>query len=90
MTASSAAWPQVGGGRSEVRRTERELVVWYESLLDEIAGELSAANYQAALQIAGAPDRIRGYEQIKLRNAQATRDYVERKRIELREVPASA
>jgi indolepyruvate ferredoxin oxidoreductase len=77
-------------GRSEVRRTERELVAWYETLLDEISAELSPANYQAALQIAGAPDRIRGYEQIKLRSAQATRDYVERKRAELREVPASA
>jgi indolepyruvate ferredoxin oxidoreductase len=77
-------------GRSEVRRTERELVAWYESLLEEIGSELSPANYQTALQIAGAPDRIRGYEQIKLRSAQATRDYVERKRTELREVPASA
>jgi indolepyruvate ferredoxin oxidoreductase len=77
-------------GGSEVRRIERELVGWYESILDEVAGELSAANYQAALQIAGAPDRIRGYEQVKLRSVQATREYVERKRQELHEVQASA
>ena len=41
-------------------------------------------------QLAAAPDRIRGYEGIKLRNARAVREQVERKRAELTEVTATA
>jgi indolepyruvate ferredoxin oxidoreductase len=77
-------------GRSEVRRVERELIAWYEGLLDEIVFELAPANYGAAVQLAAAPDRIRGYEGIKLRNARAVREQVERKRAELTEVTATA
>ena len=77
-------------GRTEVRRTERELIGWYEALLDEVVRELTAANHPVALQLAGAPDRIRGYEEVKLRNVRAVREYVQQKRAELRRLPASA
>jgi len=77
-------------GRTEVRRLERELVGWYEDLVDEILGTLTPATYQVAVQLAGAPDRIRGYEQLKVRSALAAREFVERKRPELRGVAASA
>jgi hypothetical protein len=36
------------------------------------------------------PDRIRGYEHIKVRNAQATLDYVGRRRVGLRQAAAPA
>jgi indolepyruvate ferredoxin oxidoreductase len=77
-------------GRTPVRRLERELVGWYEDLVDEILRELSPATHEAAVQLAGVPDRIRGYEQIKVRSAQAAREYVDRRRPELRGVAASA
>src|SRR5262249_35200348 len=77
-------------GRTPVRRLERELVGWYEELVDEMMRELSPATYEAAVQVAGVPDRIRGYEQLKVRSARAAREYVERRRPELRGVAASA
>jgi indolepyruvate ferredoxin oxidoreductase len=76
-------------GRTRVRRTERDLVVWFEALLDEVVRELTAGNYEVALQLVSAPDRIRGYEEIKLRSAAATREHVERRRPELRSGAAS-
>jgi indolepyruvate ferredoxin oxidoreductase len=77
-------------GRTEVRRLERELVGWYEGLLDEVLRELSPRSYRVAVELAGVPDRIRGYEGIKLRTARAAREHAERKRLELREGAASA
>ncbi|HSR26607.1 MAG TPA: DUF6537 domain-containing protein, partial [Candidatus Eisenbacteria bacterium] len=71
-------------GRTEVRRLERELVGWYEALLGEILRELSPGTHALAVQLAGAPDRIRGYEGVKLRSARAAREWVERRRAELR------
>jgi indolepyruvate ferredoxin oxidoreductase len=77
-------------GGTEVRRLERELVGWYEELVGEILRELTPATHELAVQLAGVPDRIRGYEELKLRSARAAREYVERKRAELRGVAASA
>jgi indolepyruvate ferredoxin oxidoreductase len=77
-------------GRTEVRRLERELIGWYEGLLDEIARELTPGTYRLAVQLASAPDRIRGYEQIKQRNAQAALDYVSRRRVGLSRTAESA
>ena len=63
-------------GRSRVRREERSLVSWYEGVLVQVAAALTAGNYLAAVEIAKAPDAIRGYEEIKLRNAAKTRERV--------------
>lgn len=76
-------------GRTQVRRLERELVGWYEGLLAELCRELSPSNYRLAVQLAAAPDRIRGYEGIKLRSARAVREQVERRRPELRGLAVS-
>jgi indolepyruvate ferredoxin oxidoreductase len=71
-------------GRTALRRLERELVGWYESLLEEICAELTPANWKVAVELAEAPDRIRGYESIKERSVAMVREYVERKREQLR------
>src|SRR5262249_42077701 len=71
-------------GRTEVRRLERELVGWYEALVDEALRELSPGTHQLAVQLAGVPDRIRGYEQLKVRSARAAHEHVERERPGLR------
>ncbi|MCZ6462694.1 MAG: indolepyruvate ferredoxin oxidoreductase family protein [Proteobacteria bacterium] len=54
-------------GRSEVRRVERELVVWYEDVLCELTERLRTLGIEAATRIAGHAGAIRGYEAIKLR-----------------------
>ncbi|MBV9151667.1 MAG: indolepyruvate ferredoxin oxidoreductase family protein [Alphaproteobacteria bacterium] len=77
-------------GRTEVRRLERELVGWYDGLVDEILRELTPATHEVAVRLAATPDRIRGYEAIKVRSARAAREYVERTRPQLRGVAASA
>ncbi|MDQ6773315.1 MAG: indolepyruvate ferredoxin oxidoreductase family protein [Candidatus Dormibacteraeota bacterium] len=70
-------------GRTEVRRTERELIGWYEGLMAEVAAELTPAGHRTAVQLLAAADRIRGYEEIKMRNVRTVREHVERKRAEL-------
>ncbi len=52
-------------GRTEERRTERKLIVEYETLIDELLAKLSPANHRLAVQIASVPDQIRGYGHIK-------------------------
>ena len=37
---------------------------------------LTAGNHEMAIEIAGAPDAIRGYEEIKMRNAAKVRERV--------------
>ncbi len=55
-------------GYSEERRRERALLKDYESLLEEIAGNLTQANHPTAVQLASLPEKIRGYGHIKERN----------------------
>jgi indolepyruvate ferredoxin oxidoreductase len=52
-----------------VRRAERELVVWYEQLLETVARELGPDNAARALEIVSAASEIRGFEELKLRRA---------------------
>ena len=63
-------------GRTRVRREERALVRWYEGVLDQVMDTLTVDNHEMAIEIAGAPDAIRGYEGIKLRNAARVRERV--------------
>ncbi len=60
-------------GRTQVRRLERDLIDWYRGLLAELRAGLTAANHGLAVEVASVPDRIRGYEGIKLANAEAAR-----------------
>ena len=55
-------------GYAAVRRRERELIAWYEDLLETTLRSLSAENFAAALELLRLPDGIRGYEAVKLRS----------------------
>ena len=61
-------------GRTQVRRTERTLVGEYRALVGQLLSGLTTANHALAVEIAGLPDLVRGYEEIKLRNVTAYRD----------------
>ncbi len=55
-------------GWASLRRRERKLIDWYEQTLRAVLDGLSEENFDDAVQIARSPDRIRGYEQIKLQS----------------------
>lgn len=55
-------------GRTDERRKERALVAAYFDLVDEFAETLSAANADAAVELAKLPDDIRGFGHVKERN----------------------
>ena len=55
------------------RRIERALVIDYESMIEALVPRLSSENLALAIQIAGVPDRIRGYGHIKLASIAAAR-----------------
>jgi indolepyruvate ferredoxin oxidoreductase len=59
-------------GRTEVRREERALLAEYRDVITRLAEGLTADNHARAVEIAGLPDMIRGYEDVKLGNV---RDY---------------
>jgi indolepyruvate ferredoxin oxidoreductase len=60
-------------GRQTSRREERELITWYDALLDRILGEISQATMPILVELAELPSTIRGYEQVKSRNAAKAR-----------------
>ncbi|MGE5134000.1 MAG: indolepyruvate ferredoxin oxidoreductase family protein [Gemmatimonadota bacterium] len=61
-------------GRTAVRRTERALITEYRATLDRLLAGLTPENHELAAEIAGLPDLVRGYEEIKLGNVAAYRD----------------
>jgi indolepyruvate ferredoxin oxidoreductase len=61
-------------GRTQVRRTERSLVSEYRAVVGQLLSGLSTANHALAVEIAGLPDLVRGYEEIKLGNVTAYRN----------------
>jgi indolepyruvate ferredoxin oxidoreductase len=58
-------------GFTRVRRLERALSAEYQGLVGDLADDLRAGNHDLAVEIAGLPDLIRGYEAIKIRGAEA-------------------
>jgi len=52
-------------GYTAERRTERELIAWYEGLIDRMLGQLDAARLPDLVTIARAPMEIRGYGPVK-------------------------
>ncbi len=52
-------------GYAQVRREERELIVWYRNLIEQVLIKLTPENLPTAIEIASLPDQIRGYEKIK-------------------------
>src|SRR5579883_1062764 len=55
-------------GRSEERKIERQLVVAYEALVDEIIGGLTQDNHATAIELASIPAEIRGFGHVKAAN----------------------
>jgi indolepyruvate ferredoxin oxidoreductase len=60
-------------GYARVRRLERELVAEYDSVIDELARTVTAASHALAVEIASAPDLVRGYEEVKLASVERYR-----------------
>jgi indolepyruvate ferredoxin oxidoreductase len=60
-------------GRTEERRTERALVEEYRQTVLELVAGLQPGNHALAVEIAGLPDKIRGYGHVKARNLAAVR-----------------
>ncbi|MCB5944683.1 indolepyruvate ferredoxin oxidoreductase family protein [Acidocella sp. KAb 2-4] len=52
-------------GKTEERRTERQLMADYLQTLGNISARLTAANYDTAVALANIPDEIRGYGHVK-------------------------
>jgi len=64
-------------GYTPARKLERELIVWYRQLVQQVLQRVDEDGYGAATQILEAPDRIRGYEDVKEKNAIQVRREVE-------------
>jgi indolepyruvate ferredoxin oxidoreductase len=52
-------------GYTHERRTERELITWYEGLIERMLGQIDAARLPDFVAIAKAPMEIRGYGPVK-------------------------
>ena len=63
-------------GYAGVRRTERELIAEYRSLMEAELDALTPDTYDRALKLAQLPDVIRGYEDVKLANVERFREQV--------------
>ena len=61
-------------GRTAVRRTERALIAEYRATVERLLAGLTPGNHELAVEIAGLPDLVRGYEEIKLGNVATYRD----------------
>ena len=55
------------------RRTERQLVRDYETLLDELLAKLAPDNHHLAVGLASIPEKIRGFGHVKLRHLAAAK-----------------
>ncbi len=60
-------------GYATVRRVERQLIGWYRDLVERALQHLRPETYGQVLEILQLPDRIRGYEHVKLRNVEQVR-----------------
>ena len=60
-------------GRTEERRTERDLIVQYRADMQEVLLGLSGDNHALAVEIACLPETMRGYGHVKERSVVATR-----------------
>jgi indolepyruvate ferredoxin oxidoreductase len=65
-------------GMTPLRRIERALIGHYVALIDAACERLDAATLPQAVELAEAPDLVRGYEDVKLANVRAYLARVER------------
>ncbi|MDF3308886.1 indolepyruvate ferredoxin oxidoreductase family protein [Rhodococcus sp. T2V] len=55
-------------GYAHVRRVERKLLAHYEGVISELVAGLRTGSYDTAVAVASAPEMVRGYEEVKMRN----------------------
>jgi indolepyruvate ferredoxin oxidoreductase len=60
-------------GGFAVRREERRLIEWYRRIIETGLASLSERTHATIAELAGLPDGIRGYEDIKLQNVAEVR-----------------
>jgi len=60
-------------GYAEIRKLERAMVPEYIDAIDALLAALTSANTVEAVAIASLPDKVRGYEHLKLERAEAYR-----------------
>ncbi|MBW1882006.1 MAG: indolepyruvate ferredoxin oxidoreductase family protein [Deltaproteobacteria bacterium] len=71
-------------GRAGIRRLERALPGEYIDALDRTLGLLGVENFEAVLALAALPNRVRGYEALKLERAASYREELTRAEAALR------
>jgi indolepyruvate ferredoxin oxidoreductase len=54
---------------AEVRKVEREMIPEYEAAVEILLAHLTSDRFDEAIEIAGLPDQVRGYEDLKLTRA---------------------
>ena len=62
-------------GRTEERRTERQLIGDYETLVGELLDGLKPENHALAVELASIPDEIRGFGHIKAANLEQAKQH---------------
>jgi indolepyruvate ferredoxin oxidoreductase len=77
-------------GKTEERRHERQMIEDYIALVNELCGQLNAANLSVAVELANLPDQIRGYGHVKEANVKAAKAREVALREKLRQTPALA
>jgi indolepyruvate ferredoxin oxidoreductase len=60
-------------GYSAERKTERALILDFETLLEELLGKLTPENHAIAVALAAIPEKIRGFGHVKLRHLEAAK-----------------
>ena len=63
-------------GRTSLRRLERELIAEYRDLIEAELDGLTPDTYERAVKLAGLPDVVRGYEDVKLAGVERFREQV--------------
>jgi indolepyruvate ferredoxin oxidoreductase len=59
-----------------MRRLERRLMAEHIELIERCTSQLSAGNYESAVNLAEAAEVVRGFEAVKLRNVDRYRSLV--------------
>ncbi|MCP3419755.1 indolepyruvate ferredoxin oxidoreductase family protein [Bradyrhizobium brasilense] len=75
-------------GYTAERRTERELITWYEALIETMLGKLDKARLPDLVALAKAPMEIRGYGPVKDAAIEKTRAEVARLTARLASAPS--
>lgn len=60
-------------GRTAERKMERALISEYEARMEMVAGQLTAGNHAAAVELASLPAQIRGFGHVKEANVEKVR-----------------